>query len=321
MKFSSSWFKYLLCGAIVFGIGLLVAAYFSSWIAVGILGLVFAQLVALMFVVKRLPKAEDVSQINGAAQDPFGDTLVREVMVPRTDMVTVDSTFNVEESLDLMLFNGFSRMPVCGEGIDDILGIVFARDLMAAVRDNVGTKSVSTKMRDANFIPETKRISSLLQEMQASSRHVSIAIDEFGGTAGLVTLEDLIEEIVGEITDEFDMEKPLMERLGEDEFRINGRLPVGELAETLGIEIPAGNWSTVGGFIFTTLGHIPEENEEISVEGYRFLVEQVHGRRIARVRISPARESLEGTSFNGKLSSDGLLNSKPSQSLRSKNVR
>ena len=106
------------------------------------------------------------------------------------------------------------------------------------------------KIRPANFVPETKRISSLLQEMQANSFHVAIAIDEYGGTAGMVTLEDLIEEIVGEITDEFDMEKPMMERLGNNKFRVNGRVSTSDLADTLGVEVPEGNWSTVGRFYF-----------------------------------------------------------------------
>lgn len=285
--------RYLWIGSLVVALGILVAIYFSSWISVSALGVILCQMGLGIFILaryRREPQAVEVPQV----MEAFGDTLVKEVMVPRTDMVTVESSFNVEDSLDLMLFNGFSRMPVCGDGVDDILGIVYAKDLMSALRDNQGTETIVEKMRSANFIPETKRISGLLQEMQASSFHVSIAIDEYGGTAGLVTLEDLIEEIVGEITDEFDMEKPLMERLGENEFMVNGRVSVGDLGDTLGINVPEGNWSTVGGFIFTTLGHIPQEKEEISENGYRFLVEQVQGRRIARVRISPAPQNGNG---------------------------
>lgn len=278
----------------VISLGILVAVYVVSWATVSALGVILCQFGLGIYFLARLrkkPQLPETPQI----MEVFGDTLVKEVMVPRTDMVTVVDSFNVEESLDLMLFNGFSRVPVCGEGIDDILGIVYAKDLMSALRDSKGNELVSKKMRAANFIPETKRISGLLQEMQASSFHVAIAIDEYGGTAGLVTLEDLIEEIVGEITDEFDMEKPLIERLGENEFMVNGRVSIGDLADAIGVNVPEGNWSTVGGFIFTTLGHIPQANEEITAIGHRFLVEQVHGRRIARVRISPLAQSDNGT--------------------------
>lgn len=282
--------RYLWIAVAIFGLGVLLSIYFEVWIAVGILGVLIVESGIGIYLLRRLRKQPQVDE-SIQVTEAFGDTLVREVMVPRTDMVTVDSSFSVEASLDLMLFNGFSRLPVYEESIDDIKGIAYAKDLMSAVRDKQGDQLVSEKIRSANFVPETKRISSLLQEMQASSFHVAIAIDEYGGTAGIVTLEDLIEEIVGEITDEFDMEKPLMERLGEDEFMINGRVSISDLADTLGVKIPEGNWSTVGGFIVSTLGHIPEVNEEISMDGYLFLVEQVQGRRIARVRISPLSQN------------------------------
>ena len=225
-----------------------------------------------------LSDAADISQA-------FRETLVKEVMVPRTDMLTVQDTFTVADSLDLMLFNGFSRMPVCTESVDSVQGIAYAKDLMAIERDNGGNKLVTEIMRESNFVPETKRISDLLREMQTNRFHVAIAVDEYGGVAGLVTLEDLIEEIVGEITDEFDIEEPLIERLNGFAFMVNGRVSMNELSETLGHEFLSGEWSTVGGFIFTTLGHIPEEKEELEVDGFLFRVVRVQGRRIARIKV------------------------------------
>ncbi len=271
-------------------VGILISVYLGVWAAVAALGVLAFQAAVGIYVLNKKNASSTESQNFPARPDVssvFGNTLVRDVMVPRTDMVTVFSNFSVDDSLDLMLFNGFSRIPVCGEGIDDIQGTLHSKDLMSASRDKNGNMQVSEIMREANFVPETKRISELLQEMQSNTFHVAIAIDEYGGTAGLVTLEDLIEEIVGEITDEFDIEAPLIERLGENEYRVNGRVSVAELSDTLGVEVPEGSWSTMGGFIFTSLGHIPEEGEKITASGYIFCVEKVQGRRIARVRVSP----------------------------------
>ncbi len=282
--------KQLWAVCLLLGTGILISVYLNAWIAVSALGVLILEAAAGIYVLskKRAASEEDSkSSIQTDVSSAFGNTLVKDVMVPRTDMVTVSKEFSVYDSLDLMLFNGFSRIPVCGEGIDDIQGIAHSKDLMSASRDMKGRTLVSEVMRAANFVPETKRIAELLREMQSNTFHAAIAIDEYGGTAGLVTLEDLIEEIVGEITDEFDIEAPLIERLGENEFRVNGRVSVAELSDTLGVKIPEGNWSTMGGFIFTSLGHIPEEGEKIEAGGYSFCVERVQGRRIARVRVSP----------------------------------
>ncbi|MCY3786414.1 MAG: hemolysin family protein [bacterium] len=216
----------------------------------------------------------------------FGDTIAREVMVPRTDMVAIEATLSVSEALEVALFNGLTRIPVYGEGIDDIVGLAHVRDLIAAVRDEGDDRPVGEVMRETGFVPDTKRTAELLREMQGGRSHLVILVDEFGGTAGLVTLEDLLEEMVGEITDEFDVEQALVEDVGEGAFRVSGRVPLSDLSEVLQAELPSGRWSTVGGLIFTMLGRVPAEGESLDVNGHRFLVERVQRRRIARVLVT-----------------------------------
>jgi len=216
----------------------------------------------------------------------FGDTVAREVMVPRTDMVTVDASFRVG--------NGFSRIPVCGDGIDDVVGVLYAKDLMRADRDGREDVGVATLARPANFVPETKRVSHLLREMQADKFHMAIVIDEYGGTAGLVTLEDLIEELVGEIVDEFDVEDPMIEPLPGGVLRVNGRLAIDEANEVLDGDLPEGDWDTIGGLMFSRLGHVATEGDCVRVDGFELRADKVQGRRISRVRITPLPDPDDG---------------------------
>jgi CBS domain containing-hemolysin-like protein len=220
----------------------------------------------------------------------FGDTVVRDVMVPRPDMVAVESHARIIDVVDIIIPAGFSRIPVYGQGIDDIVGIVYAKDLMRAEREGQAEEPVSTIMREAHFTPESKRVSELMREMQAGKYHMAIVVDEFGGTAGLVTLEDLIEELVGEITDEYDVEEVPPERLADGTVVVNARMPVDEVNELLDTsELPEGDeWDTVGGLLYSLLGHVPVEGEAADVDGHRLVAERVQGRRIGRVRISPA---------------------------------
>ncbi len=220
----------------------------------------------------------------------FGDTVAAEVMVPRPDMVTIDQAGSVGDAIELVIENGYSRIPVVGKGIDDIVGIVHAKDLMRARRDGHVDDVVTETMRDPHFVPESKRIAQLLREMQAETFHIAIVVDEHGGTGGLVTMEDLIEEVLGEIVDEFDVEAPMIERLDDTRLRVNGRVALDDLEDVLETELPDGEWSTVGGLIFNTLGHVPEIGESVDVDGHRLLVERVQGRRIARVLVSPLAE-------------------------------
>lgn len=216
----------------------------------------------------------------------FGDTVVREVMVPRPDMVAVPADFLVPDVMEVVILNGYSRLPAYGDSIDDIVGIVYAKDLMRAERDGKTDVAVSQLVRPARFVPETKRIAELLREMQAEQYHQAIVVDEYGGTSGLVTLEDLIEELVGEIVDEYDREEAMVEPLPDGDIRVNARLAIDELNELVKADLPEGDWDSVGGLMFHLLGHIPHEGETIEVAGFRLRADRVQGRRISRVRIS-----------------------------------
>jgi putative hemolysin len=215
----------------------------------------------------------------------FGDTVVREVMVPRPDIVAVEATERVENAIEVAMRAGVSRMPVYGENFDDVTGIVFTRDLVQADRDGMSSVEVRQLVREAHFVPETKHVAELLREMQAQKYHMAIVVDEYGGTAGLATLEDLIEELVGEIVDEYDLEEPVIEPLANGAFRVSARMSLDELNELLAAELPEGDWDTVGGLVLGLLGHVPAEGESADVDGHRLVAEKVQGRRIGRVRV------------------------------------
>jgi CBS domain containing-hemolysin-like protein len=230
----------------------------------------------------------------------FGDTVTREVMVPRPDMVTVEEDAIVDEAMRTALACGYSRIPVHGErGVDDVVGVVYAKDLMRAANEGRDGVGVSTLMRSAMFVPETKKVAELMREMQSKKQHMAIVVDEYGGTAGLVTLEDLIEELVGEIVDEYDVEDPFIERLPDGDLRVNGRLSLDELNEQQELDLPTGDWDTVGGLVFNLLGHVPEEGEAVEVDGHQLRAERVVGRRIGRVRITPRPRALEPVEADG----------------------
>jgi len=220
----------------------------------------------------------------------FGDTIVREVMVPRPDMVTVSAQFRVADVMEVFLLNGYSRMPVCGDGLDDIMGLAYAKDLMGAERDGKQGVPVRELVRPARFVPETKRVPDMLREMQRDKFHMAIVVDEYGGTAGLVTLEDLIEELVGEITDEFDIDDPIVEPVPGGGIRVHARTPLDEVNELLGARLPDGDWDTVGGLVYDRIGHVPLEGESVDVPGWRLTAQRIQGRRIGRVSIVPLGE-------------------------------
>ena len=231
----------------------------------------------------------------------FGDTIAREVMVPRTEMVTVGEDFRVDAAIEVAIAHGFSRMPAYGEGgVDDIKGIVYAKDLMRAERDGHTEEPIAEMLRPARLVPETKRVAELLREMQTEQFHIAIVIDEYGGTAGLVTLEDVIEELVGEIQDEFDVEEPLVEPAADGGIRVHARMAVDEVNALLAGELPEdGDWDSVGGLLYHQLGRVPAEGESVVVEGYRLGAEKVQGRRIGRVRITPVPEDERGSDDEG----------------------
>lgn len=189
----------------------------------------------------------------------LGDTLVREVMVPRTELVAIERYKTIRQAMTLALRSGFSRIPVTGESEDDIVGIVYLKDLARRVHINrdAETDPVSSLMRPAFFVPDTKNAGDLLREMQRERNHVAVVIDEYGGTAGIVTIEDILEEIVGEITDEYDREVPPVEELGEGRYRVTSRLDLGDLGELYGVDLDDEDVETVGGLLAKTLGRVP----------------------------------------------------------------
>ena len=219
----------------------------------------------------------------------FGDTVAREVMVPRPDMVAVEGRDKVGDVLEVAIAAGYSRIPVYDQGIDDIIGIVYTKDLMRTMREEGAEERTARDVaRKAEFVPEGKKVAELMREMQKDKFHIAIVVDEYGGTAGLVTLEDLIEELVGEIVDEFDVEEPSIEALPGGAYRVNARMPLDEVNDLAGADFPEGDWDTIGGFVFNLLGHVPTDGESVEHEGYRLVAEKVQGRRIGRVRIVPA---------------------------------
>lgn len=217
----------------------------------------------------------------------FADAIVREVMVPRPDMVTVSADTSSEHVLDLVLEAGKSRIPVHGEDTDDILGVLYARDLLQLWDDEAGPRLARDLLRDAYFVPETKRVPDLLREMQANQVHMAIAVDEFGGTAGLVTIEDLLEELVGEIADEYDDEEPMVVPVDDGSYLIDARLDIDDLGELIGSTIPDDDWDTVGGLILGLAGRVPAEGESFEYNRHKLTVERVQGRRVAQVRLHP----------------------------------
>jgi CBS domain containing-hemolysin-like protein len=234
----------------------------------------------------------------------LGDTLVREVMVPRTDMVFIERGKTLRQALSLALRSGFSRIPVVGENEDDVIGIAYLKDIVARGlehRDGESVEKVESIMRPATYVPDSKPIDELLREMQARQSHVAIVIDEYGGTAGLATIEDILEEIVGEIADEYDQEQPTVEWLSPDTARVTSRLPVDELADEFGVIIDAEDVETVGGLLAQALGRVPIAGSAATVAGLRLTAENLAGRRnrigtvlVERLDSAPPRSGSRG---------------------------
>ncbi|MEU6850660.1 hemolysin family protein [Actinacidiphila alni] len=189
----------------------------------------------------------------------LGDTIVREVMVPRPELVMIERFKTIRQAMTLALRSGFSRIPVTGESEDDVVGFVYLKDLARRVHINRDAESepVSTLIRPASFVPDTKNAGDLLREMQQERNHVAVVIDEYGGTAGIVTIEDILEEIVGEITDEYDRETPPVEDLGDGSYRVTARLDIGDLGDLYGVALDDDDVETVGGLLAKSLGRVP----------------------------------------------------------------
>ena len=212
----------------------------------------------------------------------LGDTIVREVMVPRTEMVWIETPKTLQQALYLFLRSGFSRIPVIGESVDDVLGVLYLKDVVRRTQNGdpaASASAVAELMRPATFVPESKPVDDLLSEMQAARSHLVIVVDEYGGTAGLVTIEDILEEIVGEITDEYDVERPPVETLEDGSVRVTARLPIEDLGEIFGVELPADDVETVGGLLAQVLGRVPIPGAEVDMNGLHLVAEGTTGRR------------------------------------------
>lgn len=224
----------------------------------------------------------------------LGDTVVREVMVPRTAVVAIERGTVLRMAMSLFLRSGFSRVPVVGDGLDDVLGVVYLKDVARRLHEKPAagrSEKVEAVMREALFVPDSKPVDDLLRQMQRDAGHVAIVVDEYGGTAGLVTLEDLVEEVIGEIADEYDVDVREVEELGQDQYRVRARLHVEELGDLFGTRLHDEEVDTVGGLMAKELGRVPIAGSEVTVSGLRLTADRFEGRRNQLATVLVCRES------------------------------
>ncbi len=227
-------------------------------------------------------EAEEYEQELIESVEDFSETITREVMVPRIDMATITSDSTLDSAMTMFLSSGYSRLPITGKNTDDVLGILYLKDVAKILHETpklMVEKSAEDLARDAIFVPESKPLKDLLQDMQQSSTHIAVVIDEYGGVAGLVTMEDVIEELVGDIADEYDQEVPDVEKLGQDSYRVNARFSLFELGELLGIELTDDDVDSVGGWLTKGLGNLPKLGDQIVMHGIELTADRVEGRR------------------------------------------
>jgi CBS domain containing-hemolysin-like protein len=213
------------------------------------------------------------------------DKTAREIMVPRIDIAAAEVEDSVDDVAAIVIERGFSRIPVYRENIDDIVGIVFAKDLLRAVANGGRERKLADLLRTPVFIPESKRLDQLLTDMRSSRTHMAIVVDEYGGTAGLVTIEDLLEEIVGEIEDEYDTARPPVEIISPDEVLLDAGTPTEILEELFGLNVESEDFDTIGGLVIHELGRLPSVGDEACIDSLRIKVLSMSGRRIRRLRI------------------------------------
>jgi putative hemolysin len=240
-------------------------------------------------------EAEEEQMIHAVIE--LGDRRVHEVMVPRTSIVALPSSATLTEIIDKVVEEGHSRIPVYNESIDEIVGILYAKDLLPFLKEGPSARpNLRSLLRTPVFVPESMTIDDLLHELQRRKVHIAIVLDEYGGTAGLVTIEDLLEEIVGEIQDEYDVEEPMIVRITEDEARVDGRAAVDDLEELFDTQLSLEDedeYDTVGGLVYHRIGGVPNPGDEIDVDGLHLTVESTDGRRVAKVLVVRRREERE----------------------------
>lgn len=215
----------------------------------------------------------------------FGDTLAREIMVPRIDMLALDVSTPIDEALDALVKSGHSRLPIFEETVDNIIGLLYAKDLLSQISEKRKTSALRQLLRPAYFVPEAKKLDELLTEMQTKRVHMAIVVDEYGGVAGLVTLEDILEEIIGEIQDEYDQQEELpFMKINDSEYIFQGNIDIDDFNEVMRTEITKEIADTLGGLMYGEIGRVPSGGERVTVDGVELTVEQVLGRRIRKVR-------------------------------------
>jgi len=227
----------------------------------------------------------------------FGDTLAREVMVPRIGMVAIEVSTSVSGALDVVMRAGHSRIPVYENTIDNIVGILYAKDLLKYWRDETSSLELRDLLRNVYYIPESKKVDELLQELQQRKVHIAVVVDEYGGTAGLVTIEDILEEIVGEIQDEYDSEEAFMEVVSDDEIIFNARMDLDDVNHIMGLELPTNRSDTLGGLVYSNLGRVPVIGDIVRIKTVEITVLSVERRQIKKVKVVrlPVRGGLENS--------------------------
>jgi CBS domain containing-hemolysin-like protein len=233
----------------------------------------------------------------------LADTSVREVMVPRIDMVTIEGDASVEEAMDLIVQGGQSRIPVYDGSIDNIIGVLYAKDLLRILRTNTRPSTVSGLVRPAYFVPESKHLDDLLRELQQQHIHMAIVVDEYGSVAGLVTIEDLVEEIIGDIQDEYDREEQLLERISDNEYLVNAKISLDELNEELDTNLSSEDYETLGGFVYGQLDKIPTVGDVVHAGDLTMTVMSTRGRRVTKVRLVRQSSDQAGPDEGGPVES------------------
>ncbi len=221
----------------------------------------------------------------------FDDTLVKEIMVPRIDMICIEKGADIKELVELAVENGHSRIPVYKDSIDEIIGLVYVKDLLALILKDEKDVSLEKFIKPIYFIPESKPINKLLSEMKRRKEHMAVVVDEYGGTAGLITIEDLLEEIVGDIQDEYDFEPQQIEIINKNEILVDGKVDIDDINEVLPqLLLDRDNYETISGFILHFLGYFPKEDEEIKIDGLKFKIEKTREHKIEKIRIFSDQE-------------------------------
>lgn len=231
----------------------------------------------------------------------FRDTIAREIMVPRTDAVFANGETKIADVVQLIIQSGHSRIPIYQDNIDNLIGTVHAKDLLGHCE--IGEREVRNIVRPPYFIPETKKISEVLKDLRDNKSHLAIVVDEYGGTAGILTLEDIIEEIIGDVMDEYDAEEKLIVEHEDGSISVNARLDVEELEDYLNVELPEGKFESVGGFVISLLGKVPSMNERLTYNDLEMVIEAASSRKIEKIRIrkissdEPGSSPPEGVSY------------------------